>query len=221
MFGVLAFVLILPALGVWVALAKSVQILSFLPSITWALVGGALSYGLVHFLIRRPMTLYVFGHELTHAMAGVLSGYKVKSLFVSEKGGEVELSDSNAFVALAPYCIPLFTVLVLLLNALVRHYTGWMRPPFWVSFAIGVTYAFHVVLTIHALRQGQPDLREAGPFFSVVMIALCNGLVWVWILDTLAPKSMDVTLFFVRWWEETRGLFLAAARWAQWVHIKR
>ena len=30
------------------------------------LAGGIVGYGLIHFAFRRPISLYVFGHELTH-----------------------------------------------------------------------------------------------------------------------------------------------------------
>lgn len=68
--------------------------------------------------------------------------YKVKSLFVSEKGGEVELSDSNVFVALAPNRVPLYTAMVLLAYGLVRQYAALSHPPLWVGFGSDLRFSF-------------------------------------------------------------------------------
>src|SRR5947209_510574 len=78
-----------------------------------ALVAGVVFYALFEAAFSRPMRTYVFGHELTHALASVMMGGKVHEFKVSKSGGHVLLSKSNFFVALAPYCVPIYTLCVL------------------------------------------------------------------------------------------------------------
>lgn len=203
LYPVMGLALVGPAFGVWYGLVRSFKSLPWDGGIFVPVLAGVAVYTLLHFLFRKPMTVYVFGHELTHAVAALLSGYKVTSLFVSERGGEVELSDTNAFVALAPYCVPLYTFMVLMAYGLVRQYAPPMTPPPWVGFGIGLTLAFHLALTFHALRQDQPDLRHAGTFFSLVMIVLSNGLALVLVLKTLFPTTVTLAVFCSAWLADT------------------
>ncbi|MBL0058380.1 MAG: hypothetical protein IPP35_04585 [Elusimicrobia bacterium] len=209
-----------PALGAWIGLARVGRALPFEGPVLFPVLAGAAVYALLHLIFRKPMTLYVFGHELTHAAAALLSGYKVKSLFVSEKGGEVELSDTNAFVALAPYCVPAYTIAVLLAYGLVRRYAPLAAPPLWVGFGIGLTLAFHLALTVHALRQNQPDLRHAGTFFSLVLIVLSNGLVLAFVLKALFPSIVELSSFFGAWVGDTRLLFERTWEGLSWLGRK-
>ncbi len=213
--------LLIPTAGGWISLAR---VFPGLPPgwKPWApLAAGAALYALVHWAFRRPLGLYVFGHELTHAAAALLSGYKVKSLFISGKGGEVELSDTNVAVALAPYCVPIYTLGVVLLYLFVDYYAAFSSPPPWVGAAVGFTYAFHAALTVHALRERQPDLKHAGVIFSLSAILFSNTLVLAGILKLLFPAEVSFpgwalgALADTRFLIERAGDFLeAAGRWA-------
>jgi hypothetical protein len=208
-------VVLLPlAAGVWAAswsLLRSVHLpwKSFLP-----LLAGVAAYALFQALFSKPMGLYVFGHEMTHALAAWFSGYRVKSLKVSSSGGEVVTSDTNLFVALAPYCVPLYTVLVVAAYALVRRYAALVVPPFWCAFGVGFTFSFHAALTFHALRQRQPDLEHGGAFLSLAIILLLNGLVLTLLLKFLFPEAVSLAAFGRRWWSLTRAGALAVWRFS-------
>src|SRR5947207_3119399 len=78
------------------------------------LFSGIVVYALFETIFTRPMRTYVFGHELTHALAAMAMGGKVHKFHVSAKGGSVTLSKTNFFVALAPYCIPIYTLFLFL-----------------------------------------------------------------------------------------------------------
>ncbi|MBK8574782.1 MAG: hypothetical protein IPN90_03560 [Elusimicrobia bacterium] len=118
----------------------------------------------------------------------------------------MELSDSNVFVALAPYCVPLYTLAVLLAYGLVRQYSALLAPPLWVGFGIGLTLTFHGALTVHSLRQDQPDLRYAGTIFSMVAIVLSNGLALVFVLKALYWSHVYLTDYFGHCLVDTRIL---------------
>ena len=61
----------------------------------WALPAGFLVSVLGFFLLPQAFRTYVLGHELSHAIAGLLMGAKVGKMKVGRDGGHVELSKSN------------------------------------------------------------------------------------------------------------------------------
>ena len=63
---------------------------------------GIAFYFLFQVIFFKPMSTYVFGHELTHAFAGLLSGAKIKKFKVSSNKGSVTLTKDNVFITLAP-----------------------------------------------------------------------------------------------------------------------
>ncbi len=198
--------------------------------LTWALselvrdsVGAArfwvpLSIGVAVWLFLyntcpRPMWLYVFGHELTHALCALCCGAKIQSFKVGRRGGEVRLSKSNTFIALAPYFLPLYALLWSLFLILIRWWFGasdWFGPLLYAG--LGIAYSFHVTLTVVILRIRQPDLVGEGFFFSGTLIWFGNAIVLLVALPLLtgssgvaeairlaAWRSLDVFRFFCRW----------------------
>lgn len=143
----------------------------------WLYGAGILAYGLTEILFKKPMWIYVVGHEMTHAISGILSGARVHHFRASSRGGEVRLSKSNFLIALSPYIIPFYSLLVIGVYAIASH---WVKNPYLVygfQFLVGATLAFHVSLTYHAIHKRQPDLKILGLFLSMTIIALGNAVV--------------------------------------------
>lgn len=149
-------------------------------------------YGLFQIILAKPLRTYVFGHELTHALAGVLSGAKIKGFTVSASGGSVTLTKTNVWIALSPYFVPIYTVILLGVYWLAGRF--WPMAPLydWFLFGMGFTLSFHCALTWHALMQGQKDLEASGVFFSSVIILLANGIVMVLLLKLLFPGDVGL-----------------------------
>ena len=61
-------------------------------------MGGAAIFGVFVALVHRPLTSYVFGHELCHALAAWLCLGSVSNLRASASGGQVTTSKSNTFI---------------------------------------------------------------------------------------------------------------------------
>lgn len=162
----------------------------FAPSSRWA--PGALTL--------LPIRLYVLGHELSHAFAAWLSGARVVGFFVSSKGGHVDLTHSNTFIALAPYVLPIYAGATALVYrgmvAMGAVPSGYDRP-FYLAFLImmGMCLSFHFVHTVEALwMEKQPDLRDGGGVvFSLAVIALANGIVVVLLMKCLFPSAVSVS----------------------------
>jgi hypothetical protein len=147
----------------------------------------------------RPLRVYVFGHELTHAIWVWLMGGKVDvwRSRVSRDGGHVIVTKNNFWIALAPYFYPLFSLVVMLLYggtslfynvaAETRHFLG-MTPLQWMFLAIGATWAFHMSFTCWMIPKGQTDLTAHGTFFSLVIIYIMNLLILALFLIIAAPE---------------------------------
>lgn len=156
---------------------------------------GFLAYFAFQWVFFKPMRTYVFGHELTHAMAAWMTGGKVHSFKVSKKGGSVTVTKPNIFVALAPYIIPIYSLILLAMFYGTNLLYNIMM--YWNVFlaVLGASLAFHASLTIYALKQDQPDLKSGGKFLSGVLIVLGNAFALVFVLGVLFPKTVSWKTF--------------------------
>ena len=166
----------------------------------WAGMG---SYFLFQLMFFKPVRTYVFGHELTHALAGLLSGARLKKFKVSASGGSVELSKTNIFITLAPYFIPIYTVILIAVYWAVGRFRPLENYHSLFLFLAGFTLAFHFGLTHFALMQGQSDLKHFGVFFSSVMIILVNCVVLAALFKVFFPSEVGLKKYFAEGWVKT------------------
>jgi hypothetical protein len=136
---------------------------------------GAAAWTGIYLLLPKPMWVYVFGHELTHALWTWLLGGRVKRFKASATGGHVVVNKSNFAIALAPYFFPLYAILVVAVFAGGRLVWNWQPYAVWFHLLLGAAYAFHVTLTWHILKTSQSDITEQGYLFSAVVIFLGNA----------------------------------------------
>ena len=200
-------VLLLPVCGgaakaLWLVLRASGSV-----DTTWVpLLGGAACWCVFFFLLPKPMWIYVFGHELTHALWTWLFGGEVKKMKVTSKGGHVLISKTNFFIALAPYFFPLYAMLVIVVFALGNLIWNWHSYQIWFHLLLGAAYAFHVSLTIHVLQTRQSDITSQGYLFSAVVIFLGNICVLLFGIPLLTARVG--MLDSLGWWAESTGMIL-------------
>ena len=174
------------------------------------LLAGAACWFVIFAFLPKPMWIYVFGHEFTHALWTWLFGGVVKKMKVSSSGGHVVISKTNFVIALAPYFFPFYAVLVIAMFALGHWIWGWQSYLVWFHLAVGAAYAFHLTLTWHVLQTRQSDITSQGYLFSAVVIFLGNVSVLLFGVPLLTAK---VGLFnAVGWWFEDIG---AVFHWLQ------
>ena len=170
------------------------------------LLAGAACWIVIFLLMPKPMWLYVFGHELTHALWTWLFGGQVKKMKVTSIGGHVIISKSNFLIALAPYFFPLYAVLVMGVFALgdfIWCWHGWLA---WFYLLLGAAYAFHVSLTLHVLRTEQTDITSQGYLFSAVVIFLGNAIPLLFGIPLLSRRP-EIFKIFSLWCVETGNVF--------------
>lgn len=152
---------------------------------TLSILGGIAAFALAWAALSHPVKAYVLGHELTHALWGLLFFARPSDITVGASGGSVKLTKTNFLITLAPYFFPFYTFVVIVC-ALVT--AAFLRPlpclPLWL-FLIGFTWAFHVLFTLETLGQRQPDVKAYGRVFSWTFIFLVNAaIVLVWLAAT-------------------------------------
>jgi len=175
---------------------------------------GVGSYFAFQWVFFRPMRTYVFGHELTHAIAAWMSGASVKNFNVRKNSGSVSVSKTNLFVALAPYFVPLYALAIFVIYAGVNHYVPLAAYWRWTLWLIGVAVGFHLALTVYALLQNQPDLKLGGIFLSGVLIYLGNMILMSVLLSLLFPKTASWKRFLRVAGRETAWAFKKTAHTA-------
>jgi hypothetical protein len=140
----------------------------------WFFSLGAILWLIAFFGLPRPMLIYVFGHELTHALWVVLMGGRVSRFRVGREGGHIVTDRNNFWIALAPYFFPLYSLIVIAGYGILGLFFN-VQPYGRLLYAvIGATWAFHFTFTCWMIPKKQTDLTDHGTFFSLVVIYLMN-----------------------------------------------
>jgi len=172
-------------------------------------LAGAGCWLAIYLLLPKPMWVYVFGHELTHAVWAWLFGGRVKKFKASSQGGHVVVTRNNFLIALAPYFFPIYAVAVAAIFALGDWIWNWRSYLAWFHLLLGAAYGFHLTLTWHILKNQQSDIADEGYIFSAVVIFLGNVTVLLVAIPLLTSKVNVLTA--LRWWADSTQTVI---RWA-------
>jgi len=155
----------------------------------WFFALGVILWLIAFFGLPRPVVVYVFGHELTHAIWVWLMGGRVSAFKVGRDGGHILTNKHNFWIALAPYFYPIYSVAVVILYGIAALF--WDVSPYtrWLFLALGITWAFHISFTLWMIPKGQSDLTYHGTFFSLVIIYLMNLALLSALLIIAAPHT--------------------------------
>ncbi len=154
----------------------------------WFFSLGVVLWLIAFFGLPRPMLVYVFGHELTHAFWVLLMGGRVSRFRVARDGGHILTDRNNFWIALAPYFFPLYSLLTIALYGLLSLFFN-MQPFGWILYGlVGITWAFHLTFTCWMIPKNQTDLTDNGTFFSLVVIYLMNLLLLSVMLVLASPQ---------------------------------
>jgi hypothetical protein len=144
--------------------------------ITW----GFVSYVGLHLLLYRPAPLFRASHRLFSAIAVWLFGGQVSSVEGSgggkgkgAKGGKGEgVAEGSTLVAFSPYVIPSYTIFAATLAWVASRWVDRSLVDGPAAFLIGVTIAFHWLMTAD-------DLQQQRSRWHVETYLLAIGLVFV------------------------------------------
>lgn len=136
------------------------------------------------FLKENLLWFETFTHELAHTIVSILLFRKIHSFKANGDNGLIMTSGNEktlVFVDLAPYCLPIYTYLLLAFRAISTNQFLW-----YLDIIIGITIAFHVGCFIKQTGGYQPDINKRPLYFSYTYIAtallfnLCVVLVSYW-----------------------------------------
>jgi hypothetical protein len=119
----------------------------------------------------------VLGHESAHALATICSGGKASNMKVSSKEGSVKTTTPNFFVMLAPYLVPIYTVVIAAAYFALSFFMDTDRYSSVFIFLIGFTLMMHLVYTAESMRGKQPDLIKTGYLSSISFIYIFNLII--------------------------------------------
>ena len=173
---------------------------------------GALLYSMMHLLLFRLDFLYTLGHESMHALATFCSGGKASNMKVSSKEGSVKTTTPNFFVMLAPYLIPVYTVIIAIIYFAMSFFIDITRYSSVFMLLIGFTLMFHLAYTAESMRDKQSDLIKAGYLSSISFIYIVNLIVVFLIIsllfrdasfvDFISDVYKKTSFFYYSFWKQ-------------------
>ena len=130
---------------------------------------------LIFTFISKFIPVYVFGHELAHWIFAKIFLKETGKFKVGKEGGAVEVKDPNLWVSLAPYFYPTFTVIWIPFWFLFKYLDEKYPYSLSIYFVIlSISWAYHVAMTLYALKFEQSDLRRYGKPLSLSVIIFVN-----------------------------------------------
>lgn len=161
---------------------ERIDILRQLSIYQWVGVGIAV-FAVIHAVVKKNMVwLETFSHELTHIIVALLFFRRIHSFHAEEGSGVVYTSGEHKYalppMALAPYCLPIFTYMLLSVRCLMDFHGMWIY-----DVLIGMTICFHFFCFKNQMGSYQPDINQYPLPFSYLYIAtalLINFcIIWV------------------------------------------
>lgn len=150
---------------------------------------GGVVWLVAFFALPRPVTLYVFGHELTHAIWVWVMGGRVTDFRVGPDGGHIMTTKSNFWIALAPYFFPVYSIGLIVCFGILQTFWDLSGSRLALYFLLGMTWFFHLTFTLWMMTKEQSDLTHNGVFFSLVVIYLMNLLVLATLLIMISKGA--------------------------------
>ena len=156
------------------------------------------------------LLLYVLGHEMTHAMFVYLCGGRISDLRFNTDGGFIMTNKSNILIALAPYFVPFWSIVAISLYGFINFFMPSPYADEGLLVLLGATWCFHIIWTVWMIPKDQPDLKEHGTFFSLMIIILAN-LILLTVLLCMTQDHLTIKDFAWNWWNNI--LDLSEAGW--------
>lgn len=178
LFQILQILLLNPRISVW----RQLELYKWVGA-------GILLYGILKQFIRKNVDwMETFSHELTHIVVALLFGRKVTSFHAEEKTGVVYTTDSKSYdhlpISMAPYCLPIFTYLLLSVRCLLDFHGLWVY-----DILIGITLCFHFFCIKHQIGNYQTDINRYPLFLSYLYIVTAIVINVSIILVAFFPSS--------------------------------
>ena len=128
----------------------------------------------------------IFFHELTHTFFAILTFNKIEHFSVTKgQGGLTGYTGStNWLISLSPYFFPIHTILLLVLKLFIDK-----KFYFYYDYLIFVSYSFFIITVFKQFRLHQPDIKNTGYLYSILMIISKNILFLIFFAALISGKT--------------------------------
>jgi len=148
-----------------------------------------------------------------HALATFCSGGKASNMKVSSKEGSVKTTTPNFFVMLAPYLIPVYTVIIAAIYFIASFFIDITKYSGIFIFLIGFTLMLHLAYTAESIKGKQSDLIKTGYLSSISFIYIVN-LGIVFFIISLFFQGASFVGFISDVYEQTKVFY-----WSFWKQL--
>ena len=199
------FLLSLPIYAAGLIVLHAVLVLNYAAQtqITYSLLAGLVLGSLLFTFVCRLKRFYIFGHELAHWIFAKVFMKETRNFKVGKNSGAVQVKNPNIWVVLAPYFYPTFTILWLPFWFAFRYFKDEIPYSLEIFFVVlGLSWAYHLVLTLYALKFEQSDIERAGRPLSFSIIFFIN-MVFIYGLLSLITNGPQESLIIL--WDTVKN----------------
>lgn len=151
----------------------------------------------------------IFTHELTHAFACLLSFATLSEFVVSRgKGGWVRCSMPSTFLFLAPYILPIFAFIPLIIIPFVKDSVA----PYLYGL-LGFATMYHLITVATQFRFYQSDFKRVGLVASSIYV-LFGNVFFLGLIVAMVAGSYPAM------WEYTKDGVMQVYHWAGLVPVE-
>lgn len=166
------------------------------------LVALGTGLAITHFLVRGRLSVLI--HEVKHAILSSLHGNKSKGMRVDKDSGEFRYEyqpnrrESNVFIALAPYFLPVFTAFSCLIAFLffsTEHHTA--------CCVIGIGAGCDLALNLRDISRAQTDLTlvRGGFMLAVIYVLLMNAVILSYVCAWILRGAFGINFLVFGLWQ--------------------
>lgn len=138
------------------------------------LIWGVGIFLLLNFYTTIPKRLYIFFHELSHAIAAVFFSAKIFEFKVTKEEGYIKSDKSNIVIRLSPYFLPLASYIILLIHFATliyfRHYYNYDGTYPLTFFLVGFFFTTTCYYNIRLILQETSDINREQLILSFLLI---------------------------------------------------
>ncbi|MFN4896946.1 MAG: hypothetical protein ACK5GN_05470 [Pseudomonadota bacterium] len=176
---------------------------------------AALSVGIfiAHYGINGHLSVLI--HEWKHQVVSSLVGNKNKRMEVNQLSGSLQYEYTkatahyNAFIALAPYILPVFTLIGAMISFALGATSTWLP-----LIIIGTCYGIDLLMNVRDISPVQTDINlirggySIGVLYIIAWNALTSGITLAWAfngLDGIAEQFGTIAKIFIRLYSVLTG----------------
>ena len=172
-------------------------------------MGGYFIVSRLPFIRKNIEWMQTFSHELTHTIVGLLFFHKIYSFKAEQGTGMITHAGrrfGGIFIDLSPYCLPIFTYILLLFRLM-----GDPSMMYLFDIFTGITLAFHISCFWKQTGLYQTDIQGQG-YVRAFMFIIAGWIFNTSIVLLSVPNGIGkaFSTLFIQYWDRLQ-------EWWQWL----